>query len=255
MCVHSDGKGVQAIALSAQAASGYYGCSFYGFQDTLLANEDQQFYYRCLITGATDFIYGQRAQVWFEQCDIRVLNGGTYITANGRDSSTNPSYYLFNGGTIDTASGESVSSRTYYLGRPWRDYARVVFQNTAMSSVIRTEGWTVWSSSQSTDNIYYGEYANTGDGASGTRVSWAKVLSSAVSRETVLGSGYAASLWYDASYPGSSGGATSTTTSAPPTNTGCSAMWGQCGGEGWTGPTCCASGTCTYSNDWYSQCL
>ncbi|KAJ8515181.1 hypothetical protein ONZ45_g7377 [Pleurotus djamor] len=33
-------------------------------------------------------------------------------------------------------------------------------------------------------------------------------------------------------------------------------VWGQCGGIGWTGPTTCVSGaTCTYSNDWYSQCL
>ncbi|KAH8819393.1 glycoside hydrolase family 5 protein [Xylogone sp. PMI_703] len=32
--------------------------------------------------------------------------------------------------------------------------------------------------------------------------------------------------------------------------------WGQCGGNGWTGPTTCISGwTCTYSNPWYSQCL
>ncbi|KAF9041568.1 family 43 glycosyl hydrolase [Panaeolus papilionaceus] len=31
---------------------------------------------------------------------------------------------------------------------------------------------------------------------------------------------------------------------------------GQCGGQGWTGPTTCVSGsTCTYSNPWYSQCL
>ena len=30
--------------------------------------------------------------------------------------------------------------------------------------------------------------------------------------------------------------------------------WGQCGGQGWTGPTSCVAGsTCTFSNDWYSQ--
>lgn len=74
------GRGVQAIALSAQASSAYYGCQFYGFQDTLLANEGQEYYNRCLITGATDFIFGQRAQAWFEKCDIRVRNGGYYIT-------------------------------------------------------------------------------------------------------------------------------------------------------------------------------
>ncbi|KAK3355410.1 Alpha/Beta hydrolase protein [Neurospora tetraspora] len=32
--------------------------------------------------------------------------------------------------------------------------------------------------------------------------------------------------------------------------------WGQCGGNGWTGCTVCASPyTCQKSNDWYSQCL
>ncbi|RVD85386.1 uncharacterized protein DFL_003710 [Arthrobotrys flagrans] len=32
-------------------------------------------------------------------------------------------------------------------------------------------------------------------------------------------------------------------------------MYGQCGGEGWTGPTSCASGTCQVLNPYYSQCL
>ncbi|KAI8810012.1 concanavalin A-like lectin/glucanase domain-containing protein [Cladochytrium replicatum] len=47
-------------------------------------------------------------------------------------------------------------------------------------------------------------------------------------------------------------------TSPPPSGGGgnCSAKYGQCGGSGWSGPTCCASGSvCTKSNDWYSQCL
>ena len=48
-----------------------------------------------------------------------------------------------------------------------------------------------------------------------------------------------------------------TTTSQPqPTGGNCAAKWGQCGGQGWSGPTCCQSGsTCTKSNDWYSQCI
>ncbi|KAF9000254.1 carbohydrate deacetylase [Cyathus striatus] len=33
-------------------------------------------------------------------------------------------------------------------------------------------------------------------------------------------------------------------------------VWGQCGGQGWTGLTTCVSGnTCTYVNAWYSQCI
>lgn len=45
-------------------------------------------------------------------------------------------------------------------------------------------------------------------------------------------------------------------TTPPPTtpNPQCAALWGQCGGQGWTGPTCCSSGTCRASNQWYSQC-
>ncbi|KFZ20203.1 hypothetical protein V502_03269, partial [Pseudogymnoascus sp. VKM F-4520 (FW-2644)] len=57
----------------------------------------------------------------------------------------------------------------------------------------------------------------------------------------------------------SSGSATSApSTTMPPTSTDvpCGAQWSQCGGQGWTGTTCCQSGnTCKYSNDWYSQCL
>ena len=57
------------------------------------------------------------------------------------------------------------------------------------------------------------------------------------------------------------GGSTSTApTSATTTSASSSsgsgtgaALYGQCGGTGWTGPTTCASGTCTYSNAYYSK--
>ncbi|KAH7086626.1 pectate lyase-domain-containing protein [Paraphoma chrysanthemicola] len=55
---------------------------------------------------------------------------------------------------------------------------------------------------------------------------------------------------------------TSTKTSAAPAasatkdSAGSVARYGQCGGNGYTGPTACASGlTCKAQNEWYSQCL
>lgn len=49
---------------------------------------------------------------------------------------------------------------------------------------------------------------------------------------------------------------TSTSTSSAPSGTGVAQHWGQCGGQGWTGPTTCvAPYTCQVSNPWYSQCL
>ncbi|KAF2123224.1 pectin lyase fold/virulence factor [Lophiotrema nucula] len=199
--VNSHGSGSQALAISAAAdKQGYYGVQFKGFQDTILANTGAQVYAKCLIQGATDFIFGQTATAWFDGVDIRVLAASLgYITANGRDSSSNPSFYVINKSTIAAASGNTVKSGAYYLGRPWRNYARVVFQYTSMTNVINSAGWTVWSTSDTrTDNAYFGEYSNTGDGASGTRASFAKKLSSPVAITTVLGSGYTS--WVDTSY-------------------------------------------------------
>ncbi|KAK1753535.1 glycoside hydrolase [Echria macrotheca] len=50
-----------------------------------------------------------------------------------------------------------------------------------------------------------------------------------------------------------------TTTPAPGNGGGSGAtapQWGQCGGQGWTGPTKCEPPyECKFSNNWYSQCL
>lgn len=50
--------------------------------------------------------------------------------------------------------------------------------------------------------------------------------------------------------------ATSTSSSSQTGPTGtCAQLYGQCGGRDWSGPTCCAQGSCKVSNEWYSQCL
>jgi cellulose 1,4-beta-cellobiosidase len=49
---------------------------------------------------------------------------------------------------------------------------------------------------------------------------------------------------------------TSTSSTTTSTSSGGAQEWGQCGGQGWTGPTTCVSPyVCTYSNAYYSQCL
>lgn len=50
---------------------------------------------------------------------------------------------------------------------------------------------------------------------------------------------------------------TTATTTATTTTTGggCAAAWEKCGGDSWTGPTCCSSGyQCERESEWYSQC-
>ena len=199
--VNTRGSGSQALALSANAdKQGYYGCQFKGFQDTILAQEGAQVYAKSYIEGATDFIFGQKGKAWFDGVDIRVLAASQgYITANGRDSSSNPSYYVINKSKISAASGNTVKAGAYYLGRPWRNYARVVFQSTSMTNVINAAGWHIWNTGdERTDNVEFDEYGNSGDGSAGTRAKFAKKLSAAVSISTVLGSDY--KDWVDTSY-------------------------------------------------------
>ncbi|EME40140.1 carbohydrate esterase family 8 protein [Dothistroma septosporum NZE10] len=200
--VNSFGKGSQALAVSANAANqGYYACSFKGYQDTLLAETGTQLYARCYIEGAIDFIFGQRASAWFENCTIGVLpiNYGT-ITASGR-TSADSDYYVINNSAIGAAPGQDVSSGVYYLGRSWGDYARVVVQETSMSDVINAAGWHVWSAGdENIDHVSFEEYGNSGAGAMGTRANYATKLGSALKIEQVLGSVYANQTYVDTSY-------------------------------------------------------
>jgi endoglucanase len=46
-----------------------------------------------------------------------------------------------------------------------------------------------------------------------------------------------------------------TTTTSAVVGSGTVPLYGQCGGQGYTGSTVCATGTCKFSNAWYSQCL
>ncbi|KAF1939625.1 pectin lyase-like protein [Clathrospora elynae] len=199
--VNTRGQGSQALALSANNdKQGYYGCLFKGYQDTILADSGAQVYAQSYIEGATDFIFGQTGQAWFDRVDIRVLAASVgYITANGRNSSSNPSYYVINNSRVSAASDNNVKAGAYYLGRPWRNYARVVFQSTSMTNVINGAGWSIWNTGDvRTDKVEFDEYANSGDGSNGTRANFSKKLSAAVSISTVLGSDY--NDWVDTTY-------------------------------------------------------
>ncbi|KAF8455198.1 pectin lyase fold/virulence factor, partial [Terfezia claveryi] len=197
--VNSRGMGSQAIALSAQAdKQGYYGVKIQGYQDTLLAQKGKQIYAKSYIDGAVDFIFGQKARVWFHAIDIRIKGRG-WVTANGRESESNDSYYLFNQCNIDWAPGISLAAGSSFLGRPWRSHSRVIFQNTYMSTIINSAGWDTWpSSSPMTNKIFYREYGNWGPGATGNRVDFAGKLWSAVAITSVLGNDYTS--WVDTSY-------------------------------------------------------
>ncbi|ESK92758.1 pectinesterase a [Moniliophthora roreri MCA 2997] len=187
------GPGKQATALSAKNSNqGYYGCKITGYQDTLLADgPGYQYYSNCYIEGAVDYIYG-KASAWFGECTLS-SNGPGAITANSRESSSDPGYYVIDSSTI-TSSASGLTQKVY-LGRPWRALARVSFQRSTLLDLINPKGYTTLA-----DNAtpIFMEYQNTGAGAdTSQRVTFTK-QTALITHEQVLGSDYAS--WIDTSF-------------------------------------------------------
>lgn len=79
------------------------------------------------------------------------------------------------------------------------EYSRVIFQKTVLSDAINSADWIEWSSNEpNAEDVLFGEYDNSGNGAEGTRASFATKLSSAISITSILGSEY--KDWVDISY-------------------------------------------------------
>lgn len=155
-------------------------CRFLGWQDTLLDHAGRHYYENCEIVGHCDFIFGG-GTAFFEKCHIVCLKNG-YITAASTPE-FEPYGYVFSHCTI---AAQSPEARTY-LGRPWRDYAGVIFLNTEMSEVVRPVGWHNWDKPHRETTSRYAEFNSIGPGAnSQARVSWADRLTEEQAREITV---------------------------------------------------------------------
>jgi pectinesterase len=148
-------------------------CKFLGFQDTLYPREttSRQYYKNCYIEGTTDFIFGASTAV-FDQCEIFAKTGGSYLTAASTPE-TNPYGFVFLNCKLTT----NAANESYYLGRPWRNYAKTVFVKCQMGAHIKPIGWHNWSKPEAETTTFYAEYLSTGAGANASsRVSWSHFL-------------------------------------------------------------------------------
>lgn len=196
----------QNLAVSAQAnGQAFYGCQLWGYQDTLLANRGNQIYAKSLIVGAIDFIFGMYAQAWFDAVDIRTIAEG-WITASGRIDELSTSWYVINNSTV-AGIDRSIPAGSIALGRPWRPFARVVFQSTYLTDVVVPAGWKVWNTTpglEGTSNVTLAEYNNSGPGSlaggSGPRADFSVQLDAPITPETVLGATWKTEFYADLSY-------------------------------------------------------
>src|SRR5262245_61761284 len=184
---NSAGPVGQALAIRLDGDRAVFrNCRFLGWQDTILLNRGRHYFEDSLITGHVDFIFGA-ATAFFERPHIHVWRNG-YITAASTPEEQRYGF-VFSGGRI---TGASADVKTY-LGRPWRDFAQVVFLKTEMSDVVRPEGWNNWDRPEREKTSRYSEFGSTGAGAApASRTRWAKPLSAAAASSitvtSVLGS-------------------------------------------------------------------
>ncbi|KAJ7950947.1 Pectinesterase [Quillaja saponaria] len=172
-------QGKQAVALKVSSdLSIFYRCSFKGYQDTLYVHDNRQFFRDCHIYGTIDFIFGD-AQVVFQNCDIFVRkpldNQYNIITAQGRYLQNETSGISIQYCRVRPAPNFASVKHLFktYLGRPWKNYSRTVFLKTHLGRFIHPQGWKEWDGKFALSTLYYGEYINTGKGAStARRVNW-----------------------------------------------------------------------------------
>ncbi|XP_026444492.1 probable pectinesterase/pectinesterase inhibitor 34 [Papaver somniferum] len=172
----------QAVALRVSSHRAvFYRCSFLGYQDTLYVLRDVQFFRECEIYGTTDFIFGDSSVV-IQKSNIYtrtpLVGHPTIITAQNRAGSNDNTGIIIHDSRILPAPEFKQSKKILqtYLGRPWANFSRVVYMSCWMDAHINPQGWIPWSTILNDivpDTLFYGEFNNSGPGASVVpRVNW-----------------------------------------------------------------------------------
>ncbi|CAI9112141.1 OLC1v1012531C1 [Oldenlandia corymbosa var. corymbosa] len=135
--------GAQAVAIRvAGDQAAFWGCGFFGAQDTLHDDRGRHYFKDSYIQGSIDFIFGN-GRSFYENCQLtsianpvpvgaRVINGA--VTAHGRASKEENSGFSF----VNCSVG---GNGRIWLGRAWRPFSTVVFASTSMTDIIAPEGW------------------------------------------------------------------------------------------------------------------
>jgi len=183
---NSAGNVGQAVAIRVNGDRAVFeNCRFLGFQDTLYTRGygSRQYYKNVYIEGTVDFIFGASTAV-FEDCEIFSRNdqNGGYVTAASTPEDSEYGYVFKNCRLTGNAEGH-----TFYLGRPWRPHAKVVFMNSYLGSHIKPEGWHNWNDPGNEKTAFYAEYENFGPGfVPDKRVEWSRQLTDEEAEEYTL---------------------------------------------------------------------
>ncbi|KAL7260291.1 hypothetical protein ACSBR1_006040 [Camellia fascicularis] len=150
---------ISCTILIAGDQAAFWGCGFFGAQDTLHDDRGHYYFKDCYIQGSIDFIFGN-ARSLYESCQLssianivglgaKVIN--RVVTAHGRASKDENNGFAF----VNCSVG---GIGRIWLGRVCRPFSTVVFACTQMTDIIAPEGWNDFNDSTRDQTVFYGEY-------------------------------------------------------------------------------------------------
>ncbi|MGG4127063.1 pectinesterase family protein [Paenibacillus illinoisensis] len=168
--------------------------SFGGPRDGAERRKLRQYYEDCYIEGDIDFIFGSATAV-FKGCEIfakkRSFDDTTafaeevhgWITAASTPEDVRYGYVF-----IDCSLTSDAPPQSVYLGRPWRNHAKVCFLHCWMGAHVKQEGWHNWNKPDAEASVVFAEYNSKGPGAGSWagRVPWATILNEQQAEEYSL---------------------------------------------------------------------
>lgn len=155
----------------------------------------RQYYEDCYIEGDVDFIFGSATAV-FKGCEIFAKNRlksnaavenevNGWITAASTPEGVRYGYVF-----MDCTLESDAPSQSVYLGRPWRNHAKVCFLNCWMGAHVKQEGWHNWNKTDAESTALFAEFNSVGPGAGSKteRVPWAAMLTEEEASEYTVAS-------------------------------------------------------------------
>ncbi|GJP44377.1 hypothetical protein CLOM_g3756 [Closterium sp. NIES-68] len=156
----------QAVALRTTGDKvQLHGCWIRGWQATLYTHQGRQYFSRTVIEGSVDIIFGgPNVNAFFHKCSILSKGRGTFTT-HYRDLTTSPhdaGAFVFQ---CCAFTGTSSTNGPCYLGRPWRQDARVILAHCYIGQCVPQRGWDRWDGSTDISRPTFWEFDCVGPGS------------------------------------------------------------------------------------------
>jgi pectin methylesterase-like acyl-CoA thioesterase len=153
-------------------------CKFKSYQDTLCLT-GQTYLNNCYIEGDTDYIWGS-GTAYFDKCEIRCLNSGSYVT-QPRTAASDNGFFI-----VDCNLTGPPGPMACYLGRTTNDdyhFCQSAYINCTMPTLLFfPPGWKI-ATGTDTNNLRWWEYKSVDPSGNlidvSFRVSYSKQLTDA----------------------------------------------------------------------------